>query len=194
VLVAFLDLIQPTLQRYCPTLSSKSRYQITSLCSLRNLNKHDFLTNEGKSNHSEYILVDGILRSFLLDNKGKEITISFFTSESVLSPALTRTNKGKSLLNLQALTDAELLEMDAAAFEKLIEENLEIREFANMVVRIELMGKVHKELRMASWTALERLEQFRIDFKNLENVVAHHMIASYLGITNVSLSRLRGQR
>ena len=190
----FVNAINATLDKYSPSLSNKSRSEIADLCTVKEIKKNDLLLVEGKLNHQEYILLDGIFRSFLLNSKGKEITISFFSAQSVLSPALTRTSNGRSLLNFQALTDARLAEMDAAKFEVLIEDNLEIREFANIVVRVELMDKVNKEIRLASWTALERLEHFRKDYRHFENIVAHHMVASYLGITNVSLSRLRGKK
>jgi hypothetical protein len=72
-------------------------------------------------------------------------------------------------------------------------ENLEIREFENSVMRQELVNNVQKEIRMASWTAKERLEQFLKDFSILENRIPHLMIASYLGITNISFSRLPKQ-
>ena len=190
----FSKLIHATLEKYHPALSRRSRDEVANLCAIRQLNKNDLVVIEGTPNDQEYILLDGVVRSFLLNSKGKEITISFFTSRTVLSPALTRTSNGRSLVNFQVLTDATVAVMDAGMFEKLIEQNLEIREFANTVVRLELMEKVNKEIRLASWTALERLDQFRKDFKSLENTVAHHMVASYLGITNVSLSRLRGQK
>ena len=136
-------------------------------------------------------MIKGVVRSYLLSPDGDEITLSFFEDCSILSPQVTRTNKGHTLLNYQAITDCDLLKMDAAGFEHLIEANLEIRDFANTVLRHELMQKVNREIRLASWTAKERLEQFRKDFHMLENIVPHPMIASYLGITNVSLSRLR---
>jgi hypothetical protein len=70
-------------------------------------------------------------------------------------------------------------------------QDLEIREFGNTVLRNELKKKVEKEIGLASLTAKERLIQFRKDYPFLENLIPHPYIASFLGITNVSLSRLR---
>ena len=69
--------------------------------------------------------------------------------------------------------------------------HMDTREFGNMVLKIELQNKVDKEIGHASLTARERLLKFREQFSLLENLVPHTTIASYLGITNISLSRLR---
>jgi CRP-like cAMP-binding protein len=53
------------------------------------------------------------------------------------------------------------------------------------------MMKVEKEIGLASLTAKERLLSFRQQFPMFENLISHPDIASYLGITNISLSRLR---
>ena len=99
--------------------------------------------------------------------------------------------KGISSLNFQALTTVRLGEIDARAFEQLMVDNLEVREFGNTVLRNELQQKVQKEIGMASLTARERLLKLREDFPLLENLIPHGHIATYLGITNISLSRLR---
>jgi hypothetical protein len=52
---------------------------------------------------------------------------------------------------------------------------------------------VEKEIGMASQTAKERLIKFREDYPILENLIPHTTISTYLGITNISLSRLRNE-
>ena len=151
------------------------------------------LLKPSQPDRSEYILLNGIARTFLLNTEGEEITLCFFEENTIIPPHVTRTENGKSLLFCEALTDCTFAKMDAKAFETLMIENLEIREFGNTILRQELLNKVQKEIRMASWTAKQRLEQFRKQFSMLENRIPHPMIASYLGITNVSLSRLRKQ-
>jgi len=132
-----------------------------------------------------------VCRSYLINPEGEEITISFFTSKSVLSPYTTRTKEEVSVLYFQALTEVKIVSIDATKFEKLMIDNLEIRNFGNTVLRNELALKIDKEIGLASLTAKERLIKFRKQFPMLENLIPHSAIASYLGITNISLSRLR---
>ena len=174
-----------------PHLSLSSRNEIIAICEEINVQNGSLIVEKGKRNDHEYFLLEGVVRSFLMNSDGELITLLFFEEASVLSPHVTRTSESRSLINMEALSDCSLARIDAAAFEKLIEVNLEIREFANTILRMELMRKINKEIRLISYTGKQRLSQFRKDYKMLENSVPHGMIASYLGITNVSLSRLR---
>lgn len=144
-----------------------------------------------KKNNKEYFVLEGICGSYLTNSEGNEVFISFFTEKSILSPYLTRTSNGLSTLNVKALTNVKFASLNAQIFEKMIVEDLEIREFANTVLRNELNKKVEKEINLASLSAKERLIKFRESFPLLENLIPHPCIASYLGITNISLSRLR---
>lgn len=182
-----------TVAKYGIELSHKSGKEFADLCLEENIPIGSLLLKPNQPNKSEYILLDGIARTFLLNTEGEEITLSFFESNTILPPYVTRTENGKSLLYCEALTACVFAIMDAKAFETLMIDNIEIRNFGNTVLRQELLSKVQKEIRMASWTAKARLEQFRKDFSMLENRIPHPIISSYLGITNVSLSRLRKQ-
>ncbi len=188
-----VEQLNECIDKFSSNVTLKSRMALTTLCVEKTFTRASILLKPLQSDQSEYILLDGIARTFLLNTEGEEITLSFFEENTVLPPYITRTENKKSLLYCEALTNCIFAKIDAKAFETLMIENLEIREFGNSVMRHELMNKVQKEIRMASWTAKERLEQFRKDFSILENRIPHPMIASYLGITNVTLSRLRKQ-
>lgn len=153
--------------------------------------KKDIIIRAKASNNKEYFLLDGICRSFLINPLSEETTLSFYTSNTVISPFITRTKKGKSLYNLQALTKVKLASINSTVFAEMRTENTEVRNFAHTVLQNELIKKVDKEVGLASLTAAERLKKFRIDYPMLENLIPHPYIASYLGITNISLSRLR---
>lgn len=174
-------------------LSHRSVQEIESLLSIEKISKGESFIRENKPDVYEYFLLDGICKSYVFSPEGEEITISFFTPNQVLSPHTTRIRKGLSVLNFMALTDLKIGKIDAGEFEKMMIENLEIRNFANTVLRNELAGKVEKEIGLASLTGKQRLLAFRERFPMLENLIPHPDIASYLGITNISLSRLRGE-
>jgi CRP-like cAMP-binding protein len=153
--------------------------------------KGDVFIDRGKRNNKEYFVYEGICRSFLLSPEGEEVTISYFLEGSVLSPNKTRTANQISHLNFQALTKLTVASLNADKFEQLMINHIDIREFGNMVLQNELLAKVEKEIGLASLNAKERLILFRKNHHFLENLISHVDIASYLGITNISLSRLR---
>ena len=153
--------------------------------------KGDVFIDRGKKNNKEYFVYEGVCRSFLLSPEGEEVTISYFLEGSVLSPNKTRTANQISHLNFQALTRLTVASLNADKFEQLMINHIDIREFGNMVLQNELLAKVEKEIGLASLNAKERLLLFREKYHFLENLISHADIASYLGITNISLSRLR---
>ena len=172
-------------------ISEKSFQEIEILLKLETFEKGETFIQKNRQNEKEYFILSGVCKSYLMNPEGDEITISLFTENSILSPYQIRTPKNISNLYFKALTNLELASINAKEFEKLMIGNVEIRNFANTVLQNELISKVEKEIGLASLTAKERLIEFRNKYRILENIIPHTDIASYLGITNISLSRLR---
>jgi len=172
-------------------ISDAAFSKLEPLLTLEQYSKNNGFIRKGKRNDKEYFLLSGVVKSYLINPEGQEVTISFFTENSVLSPNSIRTSSQISSLYFKALTDIELASVDAKQFENLMIEVLEIRNFANTVLQNELLAKIDKEIGLASLSAKDRLLHFRNKYPLLENIIPHPDIASYLGITNISLSRLR---
>ncbi|MEE1963928.1 Crp/Fnr family transcriptional regulator [Allomuricauda taeanensis] len=172
-------------------ISAKSFGEIERQLEYETHPKGETFVSRNKQNEKEYFVLNGICKSYLINPEGEEITIGFFLENSIISPHSTRTSNNISSYYLKALTDVELATINAGEFERLMIENVEIRNFGNTVLQNELMLKIEKEIGLASLSAKERLIEFRKKYKTLENLVPHTDIASYLGITNISLSRLR---
>jgi CRP-like cAMP-binding protein len=172
-------------------VSEKSFLEIRALLEVKSYEKGATFISKNKYNDREYFVLSGVCKSYLINPDGDEISLSFFTENSVLSPHSFRTLNNISNQYFKALTKLELAAINAEAFEKLMVENTEVRNFANTVLRNELLKKVEKEMGLASLSAKERLIEFRKKYRTLENLIPHTDIASYLGITNISLSRLR---
>jgi len=184
-------MIKEIINSICP-ISTNSLKEIEHILEYKNVKKGETFIKRNKRNKKEYFILEGICRSYLINPQGEEITIAFFTSNSILSPYSIRTTKEISVLNFEALTNVKFAAMNALEFEQLMIDNLEIRRFANTVLQNELARKTDKEIGLVSLTAKERLLKFRAQYPLLENLIPHPVIASYLGITNISLSRIRG--
>ena len=87
--------------------------------------------------------------------------------------------------------DSKLAVFPTQDLMQLMNEYRGIEVWAHSILQRELLQRVKKEIDQNSLLAKERLSQFRIQYPTLENLIPHPYIASYLGITNVSLSRLR---
>ncbi len=173
------------------SISEGALKKIDDLVEYFSVRKGEIISSVGEKNNLEYFMIEGVSKSFLYTPNGDSVTISFFMSHSVISPSTTRNKDGRSVLNIQALTDGEIATLNAEAFEKLMIEDLEVREFGNTVLRNELMAKVQKEIALASLKGKDRLLLLRRNYPNIENCIPHTDIASYLGLTTISLSRLR---
>ena len=101
-------------------ISSKSMAKIEALVQYINIEKGELITKEGQRDNLEYFLIQGICKSFLYNPEGDEVTLSFFMSNSIISPHTTRNESGKSILNIRALTNVELAIINAEDFEKLM--------------------------------------------------------------------------
>jgi CRP-like cAMP-binding protein len=145
----------------------------------------------GSKTVNEAFLLEGILRGFYLSYEGTEINVSFFQDGSVLPPHHIRTKNHMSLLNLEALSDAVMAEFDADVFTSLRYKHPCLMKYGNAVVEQELDYKTGREIFLLTKNAEEKYMTFREIYPGLENQIPQYHIASYLGITPVSLSRIR---
>lgn len=160
---------------------------------LKEYPKQKILFSENKKNEYEYILLKGILHGVNTNDKGTLITTGFYMATTVVTPHFARTVSGKSLFTLETLTDTLIAEIPVKALDNLRHNNIEINAFGQKIVENELVRNISNDIAHRSFSAKERLLWLRQLYPNLENLIPHHIIASYLGITNVSFSRLRSE-
>lgn len=171
--------------------TDSSQQLLWSKCLQRELNKMQLIFSKDKTNEYEYILVDGILHRFNMNEKGEIITTGLYMGPQIITPHFARTVNNKNIFSLQALTNVVLLEIPVKQLDELRYNVPEFRLFGQTVLENELAANLKTDIDYRSLTAKEKLTLLRKAFPGIENLVQHQVIASYLGITNVSLSRLR---
>lgn len=175
------------------SLSDQTLLALEENIKIETFTENEVFISLNEPNENEYFIYEGICRSFLYTSSGTEVTLQFFMEKSVLSPNIIRTDNNLSNQNVQAITNVTVFSINRIIFRSLMNQFKDLEMFAHMSIQLELKKTINKESDLISLTAKNRLLAFRKKFPILEQLISHGHIASYLGITTVSLSRLRAE-
>jgi CRP-like cAMP-binding protein len=152
--------------------------------------KNEYLLKQGKVS-DYYYLATGFVRAFTFDTNGNEITTFFYPQERVAFEASSFFLRQPSTEYLQAVTDCKVY---ATSFEKLnilFHSVPEFREFARAMLVREFVAYKQRTLSMINKSAEERYANLIAANNGIFQYAQLKHIASYLGITDSSLSRIR---
>lgn len=155
--------------------------------------KNEIVFHEKRFNAFEYFQLEGVSHRYNVDDDLQPLTTGIYQNETVITPHFTRTTNGQSIFSLQALTACTYLKVPAGIFRDISEQHQQIRMFGRAVVEKEFIRSLNFEVLFRSFNAKDRLLYFRANYPLLENIIPHTVIASFLGITTVSFSRLRSE-
>lgn len=144
--------------------------------------KGEILQRVGDINTKGYKVINGLLRSYTIDEKGKE-HIFMFAPEDWIITDNTASDEAANLF-IDALEDAVLIQ-----FEKKVSENADT---PKLLRRIAVLQK--RVIMLMSSSAIERYEHFVDTYPDIIQRVPQKMIASYLGITPEALSSVKRKR
>lgn len=164
---------------------------IKSKVVFKEIKKDEYYHEAGKIPREIIFLTEGVLRACYYNNQGDEVT-KFFFEENNFVADINNYNQGiPSTEYLQAVTDCKYLVLSKAAMNEL---SMTIIEWDRIVSKITAKGlaeKLNKISPMMTEDATERYLKFLINFPTLANRIPLSYLASYLGITQSSLSRIR---
>ncbi|MEN9638820.1 MAG: hypothetical protein RLZZ262_688 [Bacteroidota bacterium] len=153
--------------------------------------KGEILQHSGDTQIQAFFVKSGLLRSYYLDNKGKEHTFMFAPENWFIMDFSPLTNIPCAQLTIDALENSEIYVIPKSLvinIHKLPEEELknQIQRFINRIGTLQT-----RVVMLMSATAEERYVDFLKTYPNIAQRVPQKMIAAYLGITPESLSRAR---
>jgi len=153
-------------------------------------NKGELLLEEGQVCEHIYFIRKGVVRGFIKEGK-KDITTWITAEGEMVSSILSFERKGSSIENMQAIEDCEMLALTLVDLEKLYEQFPEF----NIVSR-KLLQQYYSDAEgrafIARLTNAEtRYKQFLTRYSHFANRIPLTYIASFLGMTLETLSRVR---
>ncbi|WP_369817234.1 Crp/Fnr family transcriptional regulator [Pedobacter sp. Leaf194] len=155
------------------------------------LKKGEYFSEANKNAKQVGFIVEGVIRVCYYGKNGEEYTRCFVREERFVVDSVSFFNDTPSSEYVEAVTDCTLLVFSKRSFAEL---SVAISNWNDIFTRIltdALMKKVQDSNTMLNQDATTRYLKFLELFPNMANRVPLSMLASYLGITQSSLSRIR---
>jgi len=152
--------------------------------------KNEILLRTGEVENYMYFLVEGVTRIFQYKND-IEYTLRFNFPIVPFNSYASFISRTPSLINVEALTDIKVLRMSYNDIQSLYEESKMAERVGRRMLELLYVEREIKELQMHSKTAEDYYFELIKSNKGLTEQIPQKHIASYLGITPESLSRIR---
>lgn len=153
--------------------------------------KNDFFLREGKVNDRYFFLQSGFMRAFTFDSKGNEITTNFYQRDSVVLEVSSFYLKTKSTESIQAVTDCTGYSITYEQLNMLLHAIPEFRAYGVAMLAKEYVLFKKRSLELINLSGEARYKNFITSNKEIFQHAQLKQIASYLNITDTSLSRIR---
>lgn len=175
------------------TLSAQDFELIQSVAKIKKLRKHQYLLQEGEIWNYKAFVCQGLLRSFRTDEKGVDHIIQFSIENWWAGDIESSTLGNPSKNNIEALEATTVLLFSNDDFEMLESKIPVFKDFIAALITQSYFASQNRVHDSISMNSEERYSKFLKTYPQIANRVPQHMIASYLGISAETLSRIRKQ-
>lgn len=155
------------------------------------LEKGSFLLSPNTDVTHQYYTYSGCLRSYFVQKSGKESTIQFAINDWWISDYTSFFSSEKSVMNVECIQDAVVYKVSKSDLDLLCNEFPKIGSFFRVKLEKAFASFQKRILEYLTLPAKERYIKFVKSYPEIEQSVKNYHIASYLGITTESLSRIR---
>ena len=174
-------------------LSEDEKVLIQTFFTTKKLRKKQYLLQEGDVCKYTAFVNNGILRSYTIDEKGSEHIIQFALEDWWIADIYSFLTGEPSTCNIDALEDAELLLITKAAQDDMLLQIPKMERYFRLLMQNSLIALQRRLISSLNYTAEDKYLQLIAVCPTIVQRVPQHYIASFLGITPETLSRIRRQ-
>ncbi len=153
--------------------------------------EHLFQTGDKVEN--AYAVLNGVTRNYYKTKEGAEFIKTFITPGRMVFPYLEYLSGVRSRTSAQAITPTKVLKVNFKSLLEVLNTSSQLKELHLAAIQESFAKKEKREFELLTLDATERYKSFLDEFGEHDEEIPNMYVASYIGITPVSLSRLRKQ-
>ena len=165
--------------------------KLLDISRISTIKKGEFYIQAGQVPKKFAFVSKGLFRYLYVGDNGTEYTKNFIPEKNFLLAYSSMVLQEPSKMFIEALEDSTVYDIDYSEWLSLKNGNPCWNIFLIKLLEKAFMTKENRERELLLSNAEQRYEIFKIEFPNLDSRIRQHLIASYLGISPVSLSRIR---
>jgi len=174
-------------------LTEKELDTIKSVSFLKKIRKRQYLLQEGDVWQYSAFVCKGCVRMYRIGQDDTEHIMRFSVETWWVGDRESYATGQPAKNNIDALEDSEILMWTKENFQALLKEIPELNAFIERLIARSLIASQDRIFSAISYTAEEKYQNFLKTYPDIFNRVPLHMIASYLGVSRETLSRIRSQ-
>lgn len=174
-------------------ITDKEEEICRSLFIPKKLRKRQYLLQQGDVSKYTAFVEKGLLRSYIIDDKGSELIMQFAPEGWWIGDMYSNLTGEPAEQTIDAMEDSELLLLSSQAHEELLKQAPVFERFFRLLLQNSFIALQRRLKGNIIQTAEEKYKNFIQLYPNVAQRVPQHNIASFLGITPESLSRIRKQ-
>ncbi len=175
-------------------MSAAAAARLAAITTARSVPKGTPLLVAGQIATTVYFVERGLTREFYVDDQGREFTRTFSPEGEVTGSLADLLSGAPSMVNIETLEPSALRCFPYAGLQALAAKDPQWQRLLLRFTERLFVRKMQREFEMLTLSAAERHRRFTEESRALDARLPRHLVASYLGITAVHLSRLRAAR
>ena len=180
-------------KKISPELTDEELEFVKSNISILKLKKKQIFIHENEIQKSIAFIYSGLIRSYFIDENGKEINNAFFSENEFVTDYLSFIKQQKTKYIFECLEDCILISIPFETVETAFDKYKNFANFGRKIAEWALENRTKKYESFLYETAEERYLRFIDENKSILNRISLSHLASYLGIERQSLSRIRSR-
>lgn len=175
------------------TLTSEEGEIVSHLFTAKKLRRRQYILQEGNVARFETFIVTGATRTYEVDEKDQEHVVQFGLEDWWVGDLYSFLTETPSKYNIDCLEDTDVLQITKTNLETLYESVPKLERHFRIMIQNAFIAATARVASSLTKSAAARYDDFLAMYPQIEQRVPNHQIASYLGITAQSLSRIRAQ-